>query len=207
MTIFDILKKAIIAGMFISLGCIVNLKVGGNLGAFLFSFGLFSVVLYGVPLFTGKAGFCESIKDIKHLPLVLLGNILGTLIFGTCTHFCFPSLVDKAGVILSSRMDTPAYTALFASILCGFVMTTIVRFTRKQAQKEGDERRFLLLILGIPLFILSGYWHSIADAFYYICAMTFDFNLLWLYPVTVIGNYIGCNLYNIITHNSVIVST
>lgn len=194
--------KSVIAGMFIALGCMANLKVGGYLGAFLFSFGLLSVVLYSVPLYTGRAGFCSTDEDLKHLPLVLLGNVVGTTILAGCAHECFQEMVDSAHKIVQARMDSPLYTGFFASFLCGFVMTTIVQFARKQPD-GGEPRHFLILILGIPLFILSGYWHSIADAFYYVVTGRFDISMLWLYPMTVVGNYLGCNAYNLLAHRSV----
>ena len=194
--------KSVIAGMFIALGCMANLKVGGHLGAFLFSFGLLSVVLYSAPLYTGRAGFCSTAEDLKYLPLVLLGNVVGTTILSGCAHGCFPEMVDAAKKIVQARMDSPLYAGFFASVLCGFVMTAIVQFTRKQP--DGVEpRNFLILILGIPLFILSGYWHSIADAFYYGVSGRFDISMLWLYPMTVVGNYLGCNAYNLFVHRSV----
>ena len=43
---FVILPSAIIAGICISIGCVVNLRVGGVAGAVLFSFGLLAVVHY-----------------------------------------------------------------------------------------------------------------------------------------------------------------
>ena len=194
--------KSVIAGMFIALGCLANLKVGGHLGAFLFSFGLLSVVLYSASLYTGRAGFCSTAEDLKYLPLVLLGNVVGTTILSGCAHGCFPEMVEAAKKIVQARVDSPLYAGFFASVLCGFVMTTIVQFTRKQP--DGVEpRNFLILILGIPLFILSGYWHSIADAFYYGVSGRFDISMLWLYPMTVVGNYLGCNAYNLFVHRSV----
>ena len=196
--------KSVIAGMFIALGCMANLKVGGHLGAFLFSFGLLSVVLYSAPLYTGRAGFCSTAEDLKYLPLVLLGNVVGTTILSGCAHGCFPEMVEAAKKIVQARVDSPLYAGFFASVLCGFVMTAIVQFTRKQP--DGVEpRNFLILILGIPLFILSGYWHSIADAFYYGVSGRFDISMLWLYPMTVVGNYLGCNAYNLFVHRSVYV--
>lgn len=194
--------KSVIAGMFIALGCMANLKVGGSIGAFLFSFGLLSVVLYSVPLYTGRAGFCSTAEDLKYLPLVLLGNVVGTTILSGCAHECFPEMVEAAKKIVQARMDSPLYAGFFASVLCGFVMTAIVQFTRKPP--DGVEpKNFLILILGIPLFILSGYWHSIADAFYYGVSGRFDISMLWLYPMTVVGNYLGCNAYNLFVHRSV----
>lgn len=44
----DILPLAILAGICISIGCVVNLRVGGVAGAVLFAFGLTTVVYYGL---------------------------------------------------------------------------------------------------------------------------------------------------------------
>ena len=51
-----ILRSAIIAGICISIGCVVNLRVGGVAGAVLFAFGLLAVVHYKLKLYTGTAG-------------------------------------------------------------------------------------------------------------------------------------------------------
>lgn len=216
---FLLFRKSILAGVFISLGCIANLKVGGYLGAFLFSFGLLSVVLYSVPLFTGKAGFCTTKGDIKNLPFILIGNLVGVAILAFCSYFCFPDLIPKAQKIVSLRMQASWGSAMWASVLCGFVMTTIVQFARKQENhvldsarkqdlslKQEGTRNFLILLLGIPLFILSGYWHCIADAFYYSVSGIFTPSLLLVYSLTVIGNYLGCNLYNLIVNSSLLFS-
>lgn len=44
------------AGIFISIGCVVNLAVGGIVGAALFSLGLTAILVFNFNLFTGKAG-------------------------------------------------------------------------------------------------------------------------------------------------------
>ena len=55
---------AILAGLCISIGCTVNMKVGGVAGAVLFAFGLTTVVYYGLKLYTGTAGF-PSLKSFS----------------------------------------------------------------------------------------------------------------------------------------------
>jgi formate/nitrite transporter FocA (FNT family) len=61
----------------------------------------------------------------------------------------------------------------------------------------------LILLLGVPLFIICGFPHCVADAFYYLTVPT-DFtlahitDLLILYPSLVIGNFIGCNFYRFV---------
>ena len=71
---------AILAGICISIGCVVNLRVGGVAGAVLFAFGLTTVVYYGLKLYTGTAGFIRRQGDWGMLAVVLLGNIVGCLL-------------------------------------------------------------------------------------------------------------------------------
>lgn len=207
-SLFTSFRKAVLAGLFISIGCIVNLKVGGAIGAFLFSFGLLSVVLYGVPLYTGKAGFCSTVDDLKRLCVILLGNVVGAFLLAVCVHFCFPEVSVASENILSYRLSSDVPRAVLSSILCGFVMTTVVRFARRTKSSQDNQKydgNLTVLLLGIPLFILSGYWHSIADTFYYAVCLTFSPRLIVMYLITVVGNFIGCNLYNIVSCGTVFV--
>ena len=192
--LIKILRSAVLAGIFISVGGIINLKVGGHLGAFLFSFGLLSVVHYGLSLYTGKSGFCKYLQDFKVLPLILLGNILGTLIIGVLVHLLIPELIKKAEDIVLLRYDAPLLTGLFNSIMCGLIMTTVVKFAR--------QKKFIPLLIGVPLFILAGFWHSIADAFYYSVALNFTPRFFYIYLICVLGNFIGCNLFNLIINKT-----
>lgn len=190
----DTFRKSILAGIFISLGGTVYLKMGGPIGAFLFSFGLLSVIHYKLPLYTGKAGFCKDRGTFVQLPVILLGNIVGCIFIGTCIHNIDPAIVEVANNIVHSRQSSSIITALFSSFMCGLIMTTIVKFARKGS--------FIPLLLGIPLFILSGYWHSIADAFYYSVSMELESSFWYIYLVAVLGNFIGCNTYNILVNMS-----
>ena len=66
-----ILRSAILAGLCISIGCIVNLRVGGVAGAVLFGFGLLAVVHYKLKLYTGTAGFIRAKGDWSMLFFVM----------------------------------------------------------------------------------------------------------------------------------------
>ena len=59
------------------------------------------------------------------------------------------------------------------------------------------EKNYLPLLFGVPVFILCGLPHCVADAFYYALALlngrlTSTLLMAWLWAI--IGNYIGCNL-------------
>lgn len=186
-----IFSSSILAGVCIAFGGIAYLKIGGLAGTILFTFGLLTVVYYKLKLFTGTAGFFESKKDLYNLFLILFGNIVGTSIVALMVNVAMPTLVPVASEILANRMDNTILSTIILGAGCGFVMTTAVTF--------GRNEKFLPLLFGVPLFIMCGFLHSIADAFYYAVAYTsLTIKVIPIYISIVIGNFIGCNLYRII---------
>lgn len=186
----DILPLAILAGICISIGCVVNLRVGGVAGAVLFAFGLTTVVYYGLKLYTGTAGFIRRQGDWSMLVMVLIGNIIGCLLTAWLIGYAQPDCIEPAAKILAGRLAKGPLACFLLAIGCGFIMTTAVEFARKG--------KMLPLIFGVPVFILCGFAHSIADAFYFLVS---PFTQLWqtevliVYVAEVLGNFVGCNLY------------
>ena len=184
------LPLAVLAGICISIGCVVNLRVGGVAGAVLFAFGLTTVVYYGLKLYTGTAGFIRCRGDWSMLCVVLVGNILGCLLTALMIRYAEPELMEKAAAILQGRLDKGPMACFLLAVGCGFIMTTAVFFAR--------QGKMLPLLLGVPVFILCGFAHSIADAFYFLAAPWEDvlsWPVLWVYAAEVLGNFVGCNLY------------
>jgi len=184
---FKIFKSAVIAGLAIGLGGTVFLKVGGLAGAVLFSFGLLTVVHYKLHLYTGKSGYFDTKKDFGYLfSAVLFGNVVGCLLLACIEDF---SLAEQAQQIVAGRLEAGWKTNFLMAIPCGFIMTTAVEFGKKQ--------QWLPLLFGVPLFIMCGFRHSIADAYYYSAAGPDAWNIplltnwIWI----VLGNFFGCNLY------------
>lgn len=187
----NLISSSILAGICIAFGGIAFLKVGGIVGAILFTFGLLTVVHYKLKLFTGTAGFVYNRRDLFELFIILLGNIIGCMIMGGFVNLALPSLIPTANTILMGRLSNNLLTTSLLGVGCGFIMTTAVEFGRKD--------KFLPLLFGVPLFIMSGFLHSIADAFYYSVAYNLlTFNVLPIYLMIVLGNFIGCNLYRLI---------
>jgi len=186
----DILPLSILAGICISIGCVVNLRVGGVAGAVLFAFGLTTVVYYGLKLYTGTAGFIRRQGDWSMLVMVLIGNIIGCLLTAWLIGYAQPDCIEPAAKILAGRLAKGPFACFLLAIGCGFIMTTAVEFARKG--------KMLPLIFGVPVFILCGFAHSIADAFYFLVS---PFTQLWqtevliIYVAEVLGNFVGCNLY------------
>ena len=183
---------SILAGICISLGGVVFLKVGGITGAILFSFGLISVVCYKLKLYTGVSGFVQTKRDWIELPIIIIGNLIGCALVALAIARAIPELVDTAQKIVESRLDKGFCNVTLLAVFCGFIMTTVVNFAR--------QKMWLPLLFGIPLFIMSGFVHSIADAFYYSLALgvtNWSTQALWVYLASLLGNFIGCNLYRV----------
>lgn len=167
---------------------------GSLAGAVLFSFGLLTVVGYKLKLYTGTAGFIEK-NEVGQLFLILLGNIAGCFCVSLLARVSPMDIQSAAQNILELRMRTGALKCGLLGIGCGFIMTTAVQFARK--------KQYLPLLFGVPLFIICGFTHCVADIFYYLC-VPFSFwksnfvEILTLYICIVAGNLIGCNLYRIV---------
>ena len=184
----NILRSAIIAGICISIGCVVNLRVGGVAGAVLFAFGLLAVVHYKLKLYTGTAGFIRAKGDWSMLGTVLLGNIIGCALTALACTYAQPDILPPDLAIVQSRLAKGPLACFLLAIGCGFIMTTAVQF--------GRESRFLPLLFGVPVFILCGFAHSVADAFYFLAVPElYSIDLLMVYIAEVLGNFVGCNLY------------
>lgn len=187
----QIIKSAFLAGVCIGIAGFGYLAEKSIIGAVLFAFGLLTVVHYALKLYTGTAGFIKK-GEVGMLLLILFCNIIGCLAVSMLVRCSPMPLQDTAQSILEGRLAMGPLRGGVLAIGCGFIMTTAVTFARK-----GQN---LPLLFGVPLFIMCGFPHCVADAFYYLCVPV-DFlfantaDILVFYVSIVIGNFIGCNLY------------
>ena len=196
MSTTQIIRSSIIAGICIGIAGFGYLAEKSIIGAVLFAFGLLAVVHYGLKLYTGTAGFFKK-GEFGQLFLILVGNLIGCLLVALIAR-CSPlPLQETAQNLLVSRLNSGPLNGGVLAIGCGFIMTTAVQF--------GRQGKFLPLLFGVPLFITCGFPHSIADAFYYLCVpVSFladnALEVIIFYVSIVIGNFIGCNLYRVISN-------
>ena len=196
--ITKVLLSAIFAGFAISIGCVAFLQVGGVIGAILFAFGLLTVVHYGVKLYTGTAGFVNGVftLDSVDLLIVLLGNVIGCALMAYGIYNSDYDFTDKITKIAEMRSSLPMVGVFVRAVLCGVIMTAAVKFWR-------TDRYISLIVFGVPVFICSGFLHSIADAFYYsyyfIENNSICIGCLKVWGMTVFGNYVGCNVWRILS--------
>ena len=194
------LRSSIFAGIFIGtagfgfLASGLQGQYGSLAGAVLFSLGLLAVVGYKLKLYTGTAGFIKR-NEVGTLFLILLGNILGCLMLGLLARVSPMDIQGAAQKVLELRLKTGALNCGLLGIGCGLLMTTAVTFAR--------QKHYLPLLFAVPLFIICGFTHCVADAFYYLCVpvefmKAHALEILGVYGCIVIGNLIGCNLYRIV---------
>lgn len=200
-----LLRSSVFAGIYIGvagfgfLASGLQSQVYGFLvGSVLFCLGLLAVVGYRLKLYTGTAGYISR-NETGELFLILAGNILGCLLVALLSRVSPLDIQSAAQNILELRLRTGALNCGLLGIGCGLLMTTAVTFAR--------EKNYLPLLFGVPLFIVCGFTHCVADAFYYLAAplafwKSHALEILAVYVCIVLGNLIGCNLYRIILEKS-----
>ncbi len=175
----------ILAGCSISLGSYIYLRVGGPLGAFMFSVGLMSVVTFGFTLFTGKVRFFTRetwSQDILWLLGILLFNAVGCAL---CALMAMgdEKVMEACQAIVHKRAALGFLPSIATGMGCGFIMTLAVSHWKDTPWP---------LIIGVPAFILAGLTHSVADAFYYSVGwQVVNGAAMASYAGTVIGNFLG----------------
>ncbi len=183
------LIDGILAGCLVSFGGTVLLSCENRYaGALLFCIALLAICWFGFNLYTGKVGFLaadHSGKSLKTAYVGLLGNFLGTLFMGFLVAAALPSLRETALAACDKRlMQLPLQTFL-RGFGCGVLMYIAVWTFR-------EKKTVLGILFCIPVFVLSGFEHSIADMFYFSLAGTvFRPAALLFLLLVVLGNSLG----------------
>ena len=172
----------------IGLAGVVNLSVDNKfLGAFLFSFGLITILAQGLFLYTGKVGTINLSCEWVLLPVIILGNFIGTNIIAwgvRCTRFG-TSLNQIAQNIVLNKLADNWFSILFLSIGCGVMMYLAVKGWIE------NNTTWLIVVLPVMIFILSGFEHSIANMFYFAMAGEYSLKAFGYICIMLIGNAIG----------------
>ena len=191
------MAEAVFAGILISIagwGFLANPVIG----MFLFCVGLIAVVKYRARLYTGTAGFITGWADILPLVLILLGNIIGCLAVAAVSLFSPLALSEAATGIITARLRVGWLGTGLLAIGCGLLMSLAVDFARR----NKDFSDWLPLLFAVPAFILCGFPHCVADAFYCCVYLLNASEVAWgslaaYYGAIVLGNFIGCNVYRL----------
>ena len=137
----------------------------------------------------GQGGFLPY-KDAPKLVAMILLNAVGCAIAALIASYSSSeTLVANLDTIINARLAASWHKLLVTSAGTGMIMTLAVYGAR--------QKHYLPLLFGVPVFILCGLPHCVADAFYYAAAAfygNFEWSLLLAWVWAIAGNYIGCNL-------------
>ena len=179
---------SILAGVMVSIGGAVLLSVDNRYaGAVLFCIALLAICYFGFNLYTGKVGFLWNTHDADALSMAFLGlagNFLGTLLMGWLLSAALPQLRDAALAACEKRLTQLPMQTLLRGFFCGVLMYTAVWIYREKKTALG-------ILFCIPVFILAGFEHSIADMFYFSLAGLFNARVLAFLLLVVLGNSLG----------------
>ena len=114
----------------------------------------------------------------------LLGNAIGTLIMGFAVAAALPKLRDAALAACEARLAQLPIQTLLRGLFCGVLMYIAVWIYR-------EKKTVLGILFCIPVFVLSGFEHSIADMFYFSLAGLFQAKSLAFLLLVVLGNSLG----------------
>lgn len=183
------IASGICAGILISIGGSVFLSCENKIvGALLFTVALLCICYKGYSLFTGKVGYLPEKADkeaFSVLLLGLLGNAIGTIACGFLLRCAIPAIGAAAETLCSGKLETQALWQTFVrAIFCGVLMYLAVSIFR-------DSKTPIGILFCIPVFILSGFEHSIADLYYFAASGIVSlraFAFLW---TVIAGNAVG----------------
>ena len=167
---FSNFLKSILAGLLIGIAGVAYLSVDNNIiGSFLFSFGLITIIIWKLNLFTGKIGVMNFKTDKRYIPIFIIGNYLGTLLVSIFIKLSRHNngLIEKAESLSQIKKNDSILSLFFLAVLCGVMMyLAVIGYNKKE--------NLLLIIFPIMIFILCGFEHSIADMFYFNLALVWD---------------------------------
>ncbi len=187
------LKKfldGISAGILISIGGSVFLACYNDnkyIGAVMFSVALLFICLKGYSLFTGKIGYLpenHTKDDIATTFLGLFGNAVATCLLGMAIRYALPNLGEIATTVCDLKLNQEILHTLIRSVFCGILMYLAVSVYREGKGVSG-------IFFAVPVFILSGFEHSIANMFYFGASGIFSLNAFAYIWVVILGNSIG----------------
>lgn len=180
--------NGILAGICISLGGSVFLACDNKyVGAGLFCVALLTICYMGFSLYTGKIGLLinnHKKEDIIILFSGLVGNAIATAVFGLMLNPVFSLMSEKAVEMCNNKLEQSLIQTFIRGLMCGILMYIAVYVFAQKKTPIG-------ILFCIPVFILSGFEHSIADMFYFATAKNFSVKAIIFIAVVVLGNSVG----------------
>ena len=185
----------LLAGIMIAIGGSVFLSCFGDgsvlnkaIGALFFSVALLCICYKGYSLFTGKVGYIPEKHDGEAFSILLwglLGNLIATVALGYALRAAVPTIGGVAETLCTAKLEQAWWQTLIRGVFCGILMYMAVSVYR-------DKKSISAIFFCVPVFILAGFEHSIANMFYFGAAgMFFSLDTVIYLAIVVVGNAVG----------------
>lgn len=186
--------KSIAAALTITVAGYCNLLCDVRwIGAALFSFGLIYVCKYKLNLFTGMAGYITLRKTPSFIVSIAV-NLVSAFAVGRVLSYNHKA-VELASALIATKIDNNIVMTLISSVMCGVLIFLAVDYYKKFSSIIG-------IIFAIPIFVLCGFDHAVADAFYIGVAGGMNETPVLFLLMVVIGNVVGSTLVRFLLYLS-----
>ena len=193
---FATFLSAVLAGFTIGVGGNVFLAMSGvsrPLAALLFAVGLFTICSFGFALFTGRACYIFDNQPSYLISLVViwLGNLVGTALMAAIAGATRlgPAFSDAAAALCDAKLADSVGSLFFLGVMCNVLIYIAVEGYKNCPYELG---KYLAILFGVVVFILTGTEHSIADMYYFAMAgKLFTLRGLGVLAVVSLGNVCG----------------
>ena len=162
------------------------------MGALLFCVGLYTICEMQFHLFTGRVCYAleQPLWSWFRFPLIWIGNWLGAGLAASLLGLTrVGPAARQAALVLVAGKNGDTFLSLFIlGFFCNIFVYIAVEGYKTFPLALG---KYLAIFVGITVFIMSGYEHSVADMFYYFMAGQMDQEALVRLLVITGGNICG----------------
>ena len=132
-----------------------------------------------------------TLGEIGELSQIWFFNILACVLIGLAVMSLGGEPVERARTVVAGRLAQGPWRSFLRAARRGLIIDIAVWMYR-------TTKNILPVLFGVPLFIVCGFYHSIADVVYLVAAWEWSPGILWYYPIIVVGNYAGCNIRRLV---------
>ena len=180
--------KSIFAGILISIGGSVFLACDNKyIGSLMFAVALICICYRGDNLFTGRVCYVPVKHPKGYIKSVLgglIGNLATTILFGKILMITRFDLSESAKIICEQKLSQLPVETAIRSMMCGILIFLAVDIFGRYKTPIG-------ILFCVPVFILSGWEHCIADSFYLSIADAPILESIKFLTIAILGNAIG----------------
>ncbi|MBQ8590840.1 MAG: formate/nitrite transporter family protein [Firmicutes bacterium] len=179
---------AILGGAVIGIGGVVYLSLENKVvGALMFTVGLYTIVVHGLNLYTGKVGYIPNNPPVYlvDVAVIWIGNFIGTWLAAQAVMKTrISGLAEAVTGMCQVKLNDSFMSLLILGIFCGALMYIAV-----EGYKQANNP--VILFVCVATFILCGFEHCIADMFYFSLGKVWSLDTLLRTMVISVANGIG----------------